>query len=93
VYADYGLEESEITDAARFILPRVADPHFYDALRDAVLDEAFVTFHYLLAVDPPAAFRATVRGRGWPCLYDSDGVYVYELGMEASQDSLGYVSP
>jgi hypothetical protein len=74
-------------------VPRVADPRFYDAVREALLDEAYATFHYLLAVDPPPAFLSTLHERGWPRLYESDGVYVYKLGKDPGVDSLGYPSP
>jgi hypothetical protein len=90
VFADFGLSLGDITDDARLLLPKLADPHFYEDLREALLDHAFVNFHYLLAVDPPRGFLNEVARRGWACLYDRDGVYVYRLGLDPAVDTLRY---
>jgi hypothetical protein len=90
VFADYGPYMSDITDDARFLAPSLAEPGFFDAMRDAVLEEAREGFHYLLAIDPPPAFLETVRGLGWRPIHQEDGVYVYRLGLGAGVASLPY---
>jgi hypothetical protein len=90
VFADQGLSQDDITDDARFLLPRIADARFYDELRNALLDHAFAEFHYLLAIDPPQSFLGAAQDRGWHRLYESDGVYVYRLGKDLGVDRLAY---
>lgn len=90
IFADYGFYAKDITDTARFLLPGIADPAFYEALRTAVLHKAEAGFHYVLAIDAPPRFQAQARARGWPCLYQRQGVYVYRMPLSLSTLVLPY---
>jgi hypothetical protein len=87
IYAEIpgDLQLEEVSEAARFLLPAIDEPKFWDHLRAAVLDQAAKNYHYLLAVHAPPSVRAELAARGWPVLYAEGDVFVYRLGLPLDQ--------